>query len=92
MSVKENPIHDPLTLGEEDRVVYENVINLLSSLQPILQSEGGDARVIGFEAGVVHIELAGGCEGCGGGVAQLLPGLKMMLMEKIPGLKGVEFV
>ena len=41
--------------------------------------------------GVARITFDGGCEGCGGGIMAMAPGLRLMLLEKVPGLKDVVF-
>jgi Fe-S cluster biogenesis protein NfuA len=64
---------------------------LIESLRPIFQMEGGDAKVISVKDGVARVAFGGGCEGCGGALSSMEGGLRLMIQEKVPGLKEVIF-
>jgi Fe-S cluster biogenesis protein NfuA len=89
MTANATPLTDPALLSADDKTLHAQVETVLNKIRPIIQGEGGDIRIVSLEKGVLQLELAGGCEGCGGGVATLLPGMKLMLMEKVNGLKEV---
>ena len=82
----------PQATNETDRELHTALETALNKLRPILMAEGGDTRVASVEDGVARIELLGGCEGCGGGIASMTGGLRLMLLERVPGLKEVIFV
>jgi Fe-S cluster biogenesis protein NfuA len=83
--------HSIDTATEADLGLIEPLNTVLGILQPILQSEGGDARLRSIREGVARIAFGGGCEGCGGALAGMEGGLRLMLMERVPGLKEVVF-
>ena len=76
---------------DTDQELRSQLSAVVDRLRPIFQDEGGDVRLTSLTDGVAHISFGGGCEGCGGGVQAMGPGLKLMLMEKVPGLKDVVF-
>jgi len=80
------------TANATDQDVLSALEATLKKLKPILLTEGGDTRISSVEEGVARIELLGGCEGCGGGIATMAGGLRLMLLERVPGLKEVIFV
>ena len=79
------------TASEPDRALTEPLRKVLETLKPILQLEGGDARLHSIREGVARIAFGGGCEGCGGALAGMEGGLRLMLLERVPGLKEVIF-
>ena len=83
--------HEIETASESDRGLIEPLGKALDALRPILRSEGGDARLHSIREGVARIAFGGGCEGCGGALAGMEGGLRLMLMERVPGLKEVIF-
>ena len=76
---------------DTDQELRTKLSAVVDRLRPIFQDEGGDVRLTALTDGVAHISFGGGCEGCGGGVQAMGPGLKLMLMEKVPGLQDVVF-
>ncbi|HEY3296955.1 MAG TPA: NifU family protein [bacterium] len=89
-----NPINLPGAdaITDTDRTMAENVSKMLASLQPIFQREGGTVRLISVRGGVAHVEFSSeSCDGCGGGMAGMEGGLRLMLIERVPGLSEVVF-
>lgn len=82
----------PKTENATDQDIFSALETALNKLKPILMAEGGDTRVAAVEDGVARLELLGGCEGCGGGIASMTGGMRLMLLERVPGLKEVIFV
>ncbi|MBU0508645.1 NifU family protein [bacterium] len=79
------------TATDSDRLILETLRGALTKLRPIFMEEGGDARIVSVKNGIARIELLGGCEGCGGGIEAMAGGLRLMLIERVPGLKEVVF-
>lgn len=74
-----------------DAEVFGKLDALIESLRPIFQMEGGDAKVVSVKDGVARIAFGGGCEGCGGALSSMEGGLRLMIQEKVPGLREVVF-
>ena len=84
--------HHPVeTATDQDRLLIEPLNKVLDSLRPIFRAEGGDARLHSIKEGVAHIVFGGGCEDCNGLFAGMEGGLRLMLLERVPGLKEVIF-
>jgi Fe-S cluster biogenesis protein NfuA len=76
-----------------DKILAAKVERMLDMFRPILQSEGGNAKLVSLKEGiaVVHMEDTG-CSGCGSApMSMLQPGLRLTLIEKVEGLKEVVF-
>ena len=84
---------DSTSMKTLDETVTEEVTKILDMFRPILHSEGCNARLVSVKEGVATIQMEdSGCSGCGSTpMAALQPGLKRTLMEKVEGLKDVEF-
>ena len=74
-----------------DAETFAKLDALIESLRPIFQMEGGDAKVTSVKDGVAHVAFGGGCEGCGGALSSMEGGLRLMIQERIPGLREVIF-
>jgi len=70
----------------------EKVEEVIQSIRPRLQADGGDIELIGVEDGVVKVRLQGACHGCPGAQMTLKLGVERLLREKIPEVKSVEAV
>jgi Fe-S cluster biogenesis protein NfuA len=70
----------------------EKVEEVLNSIRPRLQADGGDIELVDVVDGVVKVRLQGACHGCPGAQMTLKLGVERLLREKIPELKAVEAV
>jgi len=72
-----------------DEIVLEikEVINLV---KPYIRRDGGDIEFIKFEDGIVYIQLLGACVGCGAVESTLRELVEDTLLERVPGVIGVE--
>src|SRR5688572_30484419 len=93
MSV-EMPTDTADTADTADAALREAV----EAIRPALQSDGGDMRILDFDAGtgVVDIELLGACGGCPMSTMTLKAGIERILRDRVPGLnevraKGIDF-
>lgn len=66
--------------------VLEEVVN------PSLAGHGGGATLIDFKAGVVSLELTGGCQGCSMAGATLKEGIEVSIRESVPEVREVRDV
>ena len=69
------------------------VMAVLERIRPAIQSDGGDLELIGIRSdGTVLIRLLGACVGCPSSTMTLQMGIERNLLEKVPGVTGVEQV
>lgn len=74
-----------------DIEIFAKLDALIESLRPIFQLEGGDAKLVAVKDGVVRVAFGGGCEGCGGALSSMEGGLRLMIQEKVAGIREVIF-
>lgn len=63
---------------------------VLESVRPMLQSDGGDVQFISYEDGVVMVELQGACGSCPMSTFTLKNRIEADIMAAIPEVKSVE--
>jgi Fe-S cluster biogenesis protein NfuA len=77
-------------------VTYEQILEeiqaVLGLIRPYIQHDGGDIKFIKFEDGIVYVQLTGACVGCGGFEDTLREMVEDTLLERVPGVIGVEHV
>ena len=62
----------------------------LEYIRPALQYDGGDLVLLGVEDdGTVNLNLVGACSGCPMSMATLKAGIERILVDKVPGVTGV---
>ncbi len=66
------------------------VEQVLESIRPYIQGDGGDIELLDIVNGIVQIRLAGACVGCMHSMMTLQAGVERMLKEAVPEIKGVE--
>lgn len=68
----------------------EKVLEVLQTIRPALQADGGDVELIDVTAdGVVSVRLKGACGSCPMSTMTLKMGIERTLKEKVPGVKEV---
>ncbi len=70
----------------------EKVEEVLNSLRPILQADGGDVELVDVENGVVKVRLTGACGTCPSATMTLKMGIEQALKKSIPEIERVESV
>jgi Fe-S cluster biogenesis protein NfuA len=77
-------------------MTYEEIIQeihtVINLVRPYIQRDGGDVQFVRFEDGIVYIEMTGACVGCGGFESTLRELVEDTLLERVPGVIGVEHV
>ncbi|MEW5692091.1 MAG: NifU family protein [Candidatus Hydrogenedentota bacterium] len=68
----------------------QKVKEVIDSIRPNLQIDGGDVELLSVIDGVVKVKLKGACVGCPGAQMTLKMGIEKILKEKIPEVKSVE--
>ncbi len=70
----------------------EKVQEVIESIRPTLQADGGDIELIDVVDGVVKVRLKGACSGCPMSQMTLKNGVEARLKELIPEVVCVEQV
>ena len=73
-----------MDLTMEVNKAFENII------LPVLREDGGDARVLAIEDGIVSVEMSGACAGCPSADLETKDMIETVLRSEVPGIKGVE--
>ncbi|HOW37510.1 MAG TPA: NifU family protein [Candidatus Izemoplasmatales bacterium] len=77
-------------------MTYEEILDeiqaVLGLIRPYIQRDGGDIQFIKFEDGIVYVRLSGACVGCGGFEDTLREMVEDTLLERVPGVIGVEHI
>ncbi len=71
------------TTEEKIRTLLEKQIN------PAIASHGGVASLVDVEGEVAHLELGGGCQGCGLAAITLRQGIEKAILDAIPEITEV---
>ena len=71
--------------------VSEQVRTVIEQIRPLLQADGGDIELAGWEesTGVVSVRLQGACSGCPHAAMTLKMGVEKHLKEKVPQVTEV---
>jgi len=67
----------------------EKIKDVLDSLRPFIQSDGGDIEFVKYEDDYVYIKLSGACAGCEFIDYTLEDNVYEAIKEEIPECKGV---
>lgn len=72
----------------------EKIEEVLASIRPAIQADGGDVELFRFreEEGVVEVRLLGACESCPISMMTLKEGIERRLKNSIPGIVEVTAV
>lgn len=77
-------------------MTYEEILTeinaVLNIIRPYIQRDGGDVQFVKFEDGIVYVQLTGACVGCGGFEDTLREMVEDTLLERVPGVIGVEHI
>ncbi len=77
-------------------MTYEDIIveikEVIELIRPYINRDGGDIEFVKFEDGIVFVKLKGACVGCAGFEDTLSELVEDTLLERVPGVIGVEHV
>lgn len=62
---------------------------LTEQINPAIASHGGVANLVKVEGEIAHLELGGGCQGCGLAAITLRQGIERAILEAIPEITEV---
>jgi Fe-S cluster biogenesis protein NfuA len=71
--------------------VRTKILEVLDSVRPAIQADGGDVEFLAYreEEGVVEVRLLGACESCPISMMTLKEGIERRLKNSIPGVSEV---
>ena len=77
-------------------MTYEEIIveinEVIELIKPYINRDGGDIEFVKFEDGIVYVKLKSACVGCAGFEDTLSELVEDTLLERVPGVIGVEHV
>ncbi len=81
----------PLADAFDPDVHRDAVADIIASLRPIIQADGGDVELIDLTPqGVIRVRLKGACVGCPSASMTLRDGIERSVREKVPGITGIQ--
>lgn len=74
-----------------DETQREKILEVLDSIRPAIQADGGDVELLDFrpDDGVVEVRLLGACESCPISMMTLKEGIERRLKSSVPGVVEV---
>ena len=75
-------------MNENDEIITK-IKEVLESLRPYLNMDGGDVEFIKYVDNIVYVRLTGACAGCVFTDDTIKNGLYETLKEEIPEIEGV---
>jgi Fe-S cluster biogenesis protein NfuA len=76
----------------EEKTVEERVKEVIETIRPYIQADGGDIEYVNMNGKIVNVRLQGACRGCPGAQMTLKMGVQQRLQEVIPEIEAVEAV
>jgi Fe-S cluster biogenesis protein NfuA len=70
--------------------VKTKIEEVLDTIRPTLQADGGDVELIDFHEGVVTVRMKGACGNCPMSMMTLKQGIEARLKAAIPEVESVE--
>ena len=69
--------------------INDKINEVLDTIRPYLNADGGDLEFVKYEDGYVYIKLLGMCQGCSMADITIENGIFETLKQEIPDIKGV---
>lgn len=73
-------------------MVEDKIKQVIESIRPSLQADGGDVEFVSFQDGIVNVRLLGMCAGCPMSQMTLKGGVERILKQEVPEVISVESV
>lgn len=64
----------------------------IAKIRPYIQYDGGDIEFVAIQDDTVYVRMLGACAGCMAIGDTLSGGVEALLMDEVPGVKGVKLV
>jgi Fe-S cluster biogenesis protein NfuA len=77
--------------SEGAQAVRARILEVLDSIRPAIQADGGDVEFLSFreDKGVVEVKLLGACDTCPISMMTLKEGIERRLKSSVPGVQEV---
>ncbi len=72
-----------------EKTFEQKVQEVIDEVRPMLQADGGDCEIAGYDGKKVLIRLQGACSGCPGAAMTLKMGIEKRLKERVPEVECV---
>lgn len=72
--------------------IIEEIKEVIKLIRPYINRDGGDIEFVKFEDGIVYVQLKGACIGCAGFDSTMSELIEDTLLERVPGVIGVESI
>ena len=72
-------------------MVEEKIKNVIETIKPILDNDGGNISFVKYEDNVVYISMGGTCAGCYL-LGHTLEGIELAIKSEVPEVERVEIV
>ena len=76
-------------MKNKDNDILKKINEVLDTIRPYLNFDGGDVELIKYEDGYVYVRLLGGCQDCEFADNTIQNGIFETLKQEIPEIKGV---
>ena len=70
----------------------ERVANVINTIRPAVQMDGGDIELVDVTDGVVKLRLVGSCHGCPSSMMTLKMGIERAIRAEVPEITSVEAI
>lgn len=70
-------------------MVEDKIKNVIETIKPILDSQGGDISFVKYEDNVVYIKMGGACSACGF-LGNTVEGIELAIKSEVPEVERVE--
>lgn len=77
-----------------NKPIEERIEEVLDSIRPFLQSEGGDISIDHFDSdtGICYVDMVGACQGCSFASYDISDTIEVLLTDAIEEISHVELV
>ncbi len=80
-------------MAEENNPIMpdmDKINECLNKIRPYIQHDGGDIELMGVdENAIVYVAFRGACAGCMMAAEDFHSGIKLLLMDEVPGIRDV---
>lgn len=72
-----------------EKTTEEKIIDIINSMRPYLNADGGDIEFIKYEDNILFVKLSGACAHCGYQDTTLQDSILKSMQEEIPEIKEI---
>ncbi len=79
-------------IADDNAIIIGKIKEVLNTVRPYLQSDGGDIKYIKFSDGILYVKMIGACVGCGLIANTMNDGIKMIMLDEVPEVLEIEMI